>query len=170
MTTQNFSLICAPFLSLVHPANCGSKLSARKGTCSLITSHPLRCPHSLDTTVLYPFLVQQFVMGWLRARRRICSGGMQSLCHFSQETGGLLTSELLTNFASRGPALQSLEALPIRLSADMMQSMKMSESGIMKEMVETQADQVCYSEINESLPLFEAYRAPNGTLLRCPVC
>lgn len=36
----------------------------------------------------------------------------------------------------------------------------------MKEMVGTQADQVCYSEINESLPLFEAYRAPNGTLFQ----
>lgn len=93
---------------------------------------------------------------------------MQSRCHFRQETGGLLTSELLTNFASRGPVLQSLEALQIRLSTDMMQSMKMSESRIMKEMVETQADQVCYSEINESLPLFEAYRAPNGTLFQKP--
>lgn len=38
----------------------------------------------------------------------------------------------------------------------------------MKEVVGTQADQVCYSEIKESLPLFEAYRKPNGTLFQKP--
>lgn len=161
-STELWSLLCS-YSASAHPANCGSELSAGKGHLyfdhvppSLLSSFPgyYSLVSTLGTTVLmgmasstlrWPTVTLSFhIRGWRPAHFPT----PDQVCFMP--LGSSVTWSFTNSSVHRHGAVYE------------------NRSRIIKEMMGTQADQVCYSEIKELLLLLEAYHAPNRTLFQKP--